>query len=69
MQQNNMQNFAINMLSRNPNVANNPNAKAMLDVIRSGNSAQGEQIANNLCKSMGLSREEALKQARSFFRI
>lgn len=69
MQQNNMQNFVINMISKNPNVANNPNAKAMLNVIQSGNSAQGQQIADNLCKSMGLSREEALKQARSFFRI
>lgn len=40
-----------------------------INVIKNGDSSQGEQIANNLCNSMGLSKEEAITQARNFFHI
>lgn len=49
--------------------ASNPMAQGMLDVIESGDASKGEQMADNLCKSMGVSREDAIKQARQFFGI
>lgn len=36
--------FAINMLNQNPQVANNPRAQELLQVIQNGDSAKGEQI-------------------------
>lgn len=37
--------FAINMLNQNPQVANNPRAQELLQVIQNGDSAKGDQIA------------------------
>lgn len=51
------------------NVANNPMASGMLDIIESGDAKKGEQMADNICKSMGVSREQAIAQARQFFGI
>ena len=41
----------------------------MLEVVQSGDSARGEQIANNLLKTYGVSREDALAQAKRFFNL
>lgn len=59
----------LNMAQTNPNIANNPQAQAMLNVVRSGDSKKGEEIARNLCNTMGVSPEEATKQAANFFNI
>lgn len=48
---------------------NNPMAQGMLDIIESGDTAKGEQMADNICKSMGVSRDEAISQARRYFGI
>lgn len=48
---------------------NNPMAQGMLDIIESGDTAKGEQVADNICKSMGVSRDEAISQARRYFGI
>lgn len=61
--------FAINMLNRNPQIANNPRAQELLQVIQNGDSAKGEQIANNLCTTMGVSKEQAIRDAKQFFHI
>lgn len=65
----NLQAFAMNLLKNNPNVANNPQAQSFIDVIQRGDSAQGEEIANNLLETYGVSKEDALKQAKNFFLI
>lgn len=62
-----LQAFAMNMLSQNPNISQNPQAQNYMNVIRSGDNARGEQIANNLCNSFGISREQALQMAMNFF--
>lgn len=54
------------LLKNNPNIQNNPMAQSMLQVIESGNSAQGEQIADNLCRNYGVTREQAVQQAQSW---
>lgn len=61
--------IAINMISRNPRFANNPQAQNYLQIIRSGNSQQGEQIARNLCQTYGVTPDQAVQQARNFFNL
>lgn len=65
----NIMDFAMNLISRNPKIANNPQAQEMIDVIKSGDFRRGEEIANNLCKTFGTSREQAVAEAKAFFRI
>lgn len=60
----NLMQFAMNMLKQNPNVARNPQAQAMLQVLQSGDAQKGQQIAQNLCQTYGITPEEAVKQAR-----
>ena len=55
------------LLKMNPQVANNPRAMEMLNVIQRGDAQKGEQIANNLCHTYGISKEDATKQAENFF--
>lgn len=61
--------LAMKMINNNPQIANNPQAKSMIEVIQSGDAERGQQIAENLCTTYGVSKEDALKQAKSFFRI
>lgn len=61
--------MAMNLISQNPNIANNPNAQEFIKVIQNGDSARGQQIADNLCQAYGMTRDEALKSAKSFFHL
>lgn len=61
--------FAMGLINRNPTIASNPQAQALLNVIQSGDAKKGEEIANNICASMGISQQDALQQAKSFFHI
>lgn len=61
--------FALNLISQNPNIANNPQAKAMIDVIKSGDAKKGEELARNLCSTYGVDPQEASKQAANFFKM
>lgn len=61
--------LAMKMITNNPQVANNPQAKSMIDVIQSGDSERGKQIAENLCNTYGVKKEDAIAQAKSFFGI
>lgn len=65
----NLRDMALGIIGRSPQVAQNPNARHMLHVIQSGDSSEGERIARNLCQSYGVTPEQALEQARGFFRI
>lgn len=60
-------NFAMNMMAKNPNIANNPRNAEMFQAIQNGDQAKGEEIARNLCKSYGMTEEEALSKAKQFF--
>lgn len=66
---NKLANFALNQLQSNPQFANNPQAQALMSAIQNGDSAKGEEIARNICKTMGMSEQEALAQAKQFFGI
>lgn len=64
---NNLMNFAMGIISQNPQIANNPNAREMIQVIQSGDFQRGQMIAQNLCQANNVTPEEAVKQARGFF--
>lgn len=66
---NSMKDFALMMINRNPRVASNPQFKQMIDVIQNGNDEQGQQIAENICKTYGVSKEDAVADAKRFFGI
>lgn len=59
--------FALDMISKNPNIANNPNAQEMINAIKNGDDAKGAQIADNILKTNGLTREQGISQAFSGF--
>ena len=61
--------FAINALNQNPNLKNNPRAQGLMEIIQSGDAIKGEQMAKNLCQTYGVSVDEGLKQAKTFFHI
>lgn len=61
----NLQQIAMNLISRNPAIANNPRNKELMNVIASGDSQRGQEIANNLLQSYGVSRDEALQMAQN----
>lgn len=65
----NMRDMALNLLMQNSNVANNPNAQELIQVIQNGDSVKGEQIAQNLCDTYGMSKEDAIRNAKSFFHL
>ncbi len=61
----NLQQIAMNIISQNPQIANNTNARVMVDAIRNGDSKTGMEIANNLLNTYGLSREDGIAQAKA----
>lgn len=60
-------NIAMNMLANNPAIANNPQAREYIQIIQNGDSQRGQKIADNICATYGISREEAVKKARQMF--
>ena len=55
------------LVKMNPQAANNPQAQHWLNIVRNGDAAQGQEVANNICQSMGVDRDTAVEQAASFF--
>lgn len=55
------------LIANNPAIANNPNAQNYLNVIQNNDQTKGEEIANNLCQTMGVTKEQAIAQAKAFF--
>ena len=68
MNQNNLLYFAQRMIQSNQNrIPNTPWAHAAVNAIMNGDANAGQQIAQNLCNSNGVSKEDALRQAAEFF--
>lgn len=59
--------FALRLISRNPNIANNPSAQQLLQVVQENDSTKGAQIAQNICDSYGITREQAIQEAKRLF--
>lgn len=48
---------------------NNPMAQNYIGVIQSGDAQKGQQLAENICKSYGVTPQQAIQQAKQFFNI
>lgn len=59
----------LKRLKANPAIADNPQAQTLINVLESGDAQQGEQIANNILETYGMTREQAMAQAKQFFHI
>lgn len=59
----------LNMIKANPAIADNPQMQAYIEVLESGDSEKGEELANNLLETYGMTKEDALKEAKAFFHI
>lgn len=59
--------LAMNLINQNPKVAANPQAQELMQIIQSGDSVRGEQMANNILNSYGVSKEQGLADAKKFF--
>lgn len=59
----------IDRIKAHPSISENPQMQAYIDVLESGDSKRGEELANNLLKTYGATREDALKDAKAFFHI
>lgn len=66
---NTVSNLLNQLLQNNPNIQNNPQAQAMISAIQNNDQAKGEEIANNLLKTYGVSKDDALNRARKFFNL
>lgn len=56
--------LAAQMIRNNPNIQQTPLAQAGINAILNNDAKAGEQLANNILNSMGMTKEEALKIAR-----
>lgn len=56
-----MKQMAINLIQKNPAIANSPQGKNFLQILQSGDSKQGEEFANNILNSYGLTKEQAMQ--------
>lgn len=61
------QQFALNLIANNPNIIQNDKQRHWVDVIKSGNNQEGEQLANNLLQTYGIKREDIPNIAQQFF--
>lgn len=59
--------FALSLIGRNPQITNNPNAQQLLQVVQENDSVKGAQIAQNICDSYGITREQAIQEAKRLF--
>lgn len=61
---------ALNMFLSNTQASRiTPVQQNYIDVLKSGDAKKGEELANNLCSSMGMTKEQAINQAKQFFGI
>lgn len=61
--------FANQLMNGQQNAPGGATAQEYMDVIRSRDSKRGEEIANNILKTYGISKEDALKMAQQRFGI
>ena len=62
-----LKSFIAMLLNKNPQIANNPQAKEYLDIIMKGDAKRGEEIASNICKTYNISKEDGTNEAMRFF--
>lgn len=66
---NNLMQNLVSAAMNNPQVKNSPLAQEGLGAIFSNDNKKGEQIANNILASYGLTKEQGIEKAKEFFHI
>ena len=61
--------MATQMIRNNPQVNQSPFAQAGINAILNNDARAGEQLANNILHSMGMTKEQALEIAKERFRF
>lgn len=56
--------MATQMIRNNPQVNQSPFAQAGINAILNNDAQAGEQLANNILQSLGMTKEQALEIAR-----
>ena len=65
-----MLNFAQRLVQTNQNnLPNAPWRDTAINAIMSGDAQAGQQIANNIMQSMGMTKEQMMEQARKQFNL
>ena len=66
-----MNKFVENVLqlfmNQNQNAPLTQTQQSYIDILKSGNASAGEQLAMNLCNTMGISKDQAIAEARQYF--
>lgn len=57
-------NLATQMIQNNPQINQSPFAQAGINAILNNDAKAGEQLANNILSSMGMTKEQALEIAK-----
>lgn len=57
--------MAAQMIRNNPNIQQSPFAQAGMNAILNNDAKAGEQLANNILKSVGMTKEQAMQIARN----
>ena len=57
-------NLATQMIQNNPQINQYPFAQDGINAILSNDSKSGEQLANNILQSLGMTKEQALEIAK-----
>lgn len=65
----NFQQIGMMILQNNPKIMNSPQGQQFLKILQSGDVQAGQQMAQNLCQSYGITPEQALAKSMQFFRI
>lgn len=60
-----MLDIASQLIRNNPNIQQSPFAQAGVIAILNNDAKTGEQLANNILKSVGMTKEQAMQIARN----
>ena len=58
---------AIELLRKRPEIAGNQRAQEMLKIVQDGDDAKGEELANNLLRNYGMTKQQGIEAAQRFF--
>lgn len=63
----NISQLAMQLIQNNPKIAQSAQAQQYLRIIQSGDSVAGQQLANNILQTYGLTKEQGIQQAMQGF--
>lgn len=63
----NIQQMLGTLLQNNPQLQQNQNAMQMINALKNNDQKAGEEIANNILKQHGMTREQGMQAVQQFF--